>query len=174
MRHLKNVNRSAFLDMIGWSEGTTISPVTKDRGFDVLVTGIDSIGKAVHSTFSDYSKHPFDSGRSAIIVNSKGLASTASGKFQILLRFWRIYQKMLKLPDFGPDSQEQYALQQLLEHGALKVIDAGQFDRAVELVSNIWASFPGKGYVDQHQHPIASLREAYVASGGTFASIITP
>ena len=45
-----NTNRRAFLDMLAYSEGTSTSPATKDRGYDVIVTGID--GKP--EIFTDY------------------------------------------------------------------------------------------------------------------------
>lgn len=35
-------NALAFLDMLAWSEGTSISKHTRDDGYDVVVGGIDS------------------------------------------------------------------------------------------------------------------------------------
>lgn len=170
MRHVMNANRKALLDTLGWSEGTINSPVTQDGGFDVIVTSIDADAKAVHNRFDGYAQHPFANNRPALIINRKGLTSTASGKFQILLRFWSIYQRMMKLPDFGHDSQEQYALQQVYEHQALALIDEGHFDLAVTKFSPIWASLPGKGYEDQRQHPMDALRAQFVRYGGTLST----
>lgn len=53
------VNVVAFLDMLAWSEGTSTSPATKDRGYDVIVTGADRVPEV----FTDYSVHPFSRGR---------------------------------------------------------------------------------------------------------------
>lgn len=45
-------NIAAFLDMLAVSEGTANHPLTKNRGYDVIVTGLDGkqaeslIGKA--------------------------------------------------------------------------------------------------------------------------------
>lgn len=48
-------NIAAFLDMLTVSEGTANHPLTKNRGYDVIVTGLD--GKP--EIFTDYSDHPF-------------------------------------------------------------------------------------------------------------------
>ena len=53
---------AAFLDLIAWSEGTSISPVSKNDGYDVIVSGVD--GK---HTFNDYGFHPFAHGRADIV-----------------------------------------------------------------------------------------------------------
>lgn len=52
-------NIAAFLDMLAVSEGTANHPLTKNRGYDVIVTGLD--GKP--EIFTDYSDHPFAHGR---------------------------------------------------------------------------------------------------------------
>jgi muramidase (phage lysozyme) len=52
-------NLRAFLDMLAFSEGTATSPATKDRGYDVIVTGVD--GKP--EIMTSYSTHPFAGGR---------------------------------------------------------------------------------------------------------------
>ncbi len=51
-------NIAAFLDMLAVSEGTANHPLTKNRGYDVIVTGLD--GKP--EIFTDYSDHPFAHG----------------------------------------------------------------------------------------------------------------
>ena len=161
IRYLLNANRAAMLKTICWSEGTSLSPITKAEGFDVVVTGID--GKP--EVFTDFSRHPFEN-RAPKVINSRGLESTAAGGPQILLRFWRYYQKLLNLPDFSRDSQEQYVMQQFKEHSALGLLDLGQFDQSVTAISGLWASFPGKQYVGQGQHTIDALRAIYLKSGG--------
>ncbi len=35
-------NIAAFLDMLAVSEGTANHPLTKNRGYDVIVTGLDA------------------------------------------------------------------------------------------------------------------------------------
>ena len=157
-------NRAAFLDAIGVAEGTSTSRATRNHGYDVIVTGIDGVPEI----FTDYSTHPFEGGRLPKVINSKGLRSTASGKFQIMLRDWPHYRALLALPDFGPDSQVRYALQLIRERSALPLIDAGQFAAAVRRVSNLWASLPGAGY-NQPERAMDTLQVAYVKAGGRLA-----
>jgi muramidase (phage lysozyme) len=161
-----NPNREAFFAMVAWSEGTSRSPVTQCKGYDVIVTGSDGAPEA----FTDFSAHPFAAGRAPKVINSRGLASTASGRYQILLRFWLYYAKLLGLPDFSPQSQDRYVIQQLEEHHALALVDAGHFDEAIDAVSGLWASLPGKQYIGQAQHELASLRSIYQAAGGIYVA----
>lgn len=157
-----NPNRKAFLDMLSVSEGTSTSPITKNNGYDVIVTGVDG-----PEVFTDYSQHPFVN-RRAKKVNQKGLYSTASGRYQHMLVHWQHYKAQLNLPDFGPESQDLWALQLIRERGALPLIDAGKFEAAVAKVRNLWASLPGAGY-GQPEHAIDKLRTAYLNAGGTIS-----
>ena len=159
-----NNNRKAFLDMLAVSEGTSTSPATKDNGYDVIVTGLDGVPEV----FDDYRDHPFANGRKSKIINSKGLTSNASGRYQFMLRDWFHYRALLHLKDFGPESQDLWAIQLIRERGALPLIDMGTFDVAVARVSNLWASLPGAGY-GQPEHRIEKLRTAYAGAGGVFA-----
>jgi muramidase (phage lysozyme) len=149
-------NRLAFLDMIAVSEIGAPLLTVSDDGYNVLVGA--TLSKPL--LFKSYADHPN-------ILNA-ALRSTAAGRYQILNRWWRIYKAQMYLRDFSPISQDRYALQQLKEHGALPLIDAGRFDEAVAKVSNVWASLPGAGY-GQHENQLENLRDAYVAAGGSVA-----
>ena len=157
-------NQKAFLTMIGISEGTVTSPITKCDGFDVIVTGVD--GKP--EIFTDFSDHPFNKGRKSKVINRKGLTSNASGRYQFMLKDWRHYRDLLKLPDFGPASQDKWALQLIRERRALDDIVAGRFALAVTKVKNLWASLPGANY-GQHENKIDKLVAAYIKAGGTLS-----
>ena len=157
-------NRTAFLDMIAYSEGTSTSPATVDNGFDVIVTGVDGVPEI----FSDYRAHPFADGRPSKVINSKGLTSNASGRYQFMLRDYFHYRSLLHLPDFGPSSQDLWAIQLIRERAALPLIDMGSFADAVARVSNLWASLAGSTY-GQPTHSIEFLTAAYVNAGGTIA-----
>ena len=156
-------NRTAFLAMIAWSEGTSRSPATKNAGYDVIVTGAD--GKP--EVFTDYSAHPFAGGRAPKVINKVGLQSTASGRYQVLLRFWLIYQRSLGLPDFSPASQDAVALQMIRECAALPLIDSGDIDVAIKACASRWASLPGANYPGQSMNKAEALTVQYVAFGGT-------
>lgn len=157
-------NRKAFLDTLAVSEGTSTSHATRMNGYDVIVTGVD--GK--DEVFTDFTTHPFAKGRVSKVINSKGLTSNASGRYQFMLRDWAHYRNQLHLEDFGPDAQDCWALQLIKERGALALIDAGRFKEAVNLCRNLWASLPGAGYA-QHENSMEKLTIAYVQAGGTLA-----
>ncbi|WP_154905697.1 glycoside hydrolase family 24 protein [Klebsiella michiganensis] len=150
-----NKQRKAFLDMLAWSEGTDKpGQPTKNHGYDVIVGG---------SLFNNYADHP----RKLITLNPK-LKSTAAGRYQLLVRWWDAYRKQLGLKDFSPASQDQVALQQIKERGALPLIDSGNIRQAIDRCSNIWASLPGAGY-GQFEHKADNLIAKFKAAGGTVA-----
>jgi muramidase (phage lysozyme) len=157
-------NLQAFLDMLAVSEGTSTSSATRCDGYDVIVTGADR----KLEIFSDFSAHPFAGGRKSKIINSRGLTSNASGRYQHMLRDWVHYRDLLKLPDFGPTSQDLWAIQLIRERRALPDIEAGRFADAVSKCRNIWASLPGAGY-GQPEHSIDRLQVAFLRAGGVLA-----
>ncbi|HIE0523793.1 TPA: glycoside hydrolase family 24 protein [Stenotrophomonas maltophilia] len=158
-------NVVAFLDMLAWSEGTSTSPVTKDRGYDVIVTGVDRKPE----TFSDYSVHPFSKGRKPKLITRNGLASSASGRYQFMRKDYAHYRNLLKLPDFGPLSQDLWAIQLIRERRAIQLIQAGRIQEAIARVRNIWASLPGAGY-GQPEHALEKLMTAYRNAGGAVSA----
>lgn len=150
-----NPQRTAFLDMLAWSEGTDKpGQPTRNRGYDVIVGG---------SLFTSYYDHP----RKLITLNPK-LKSTAAGRYQLLSRYWDAYRKQLGLKDFSPASQDAVALQQIKERRALQLIDDGNIRQAIDRCSNIWASLPGAGY-GQHEHKIDNLLKKFEEAGGHIA-----
>ncbi|MCO7512379.1 glycoside hydrolase family 104 protein [Serratia fonticola] len=157
-------NLRAFLDMLAWSEGTSTSPATKNNGYDVIVTGIDKKPEV----FTDFSDHPFNKGRPSKVINSKGLTSNASGRYQHMLRDWGHYRNLLKLPDFGPESQDRWAIQLIKERRALPDIEAGNITSAISKCRNIWASLPGANY-GQPEHKLDRLLAQYKSAGGRLA-----
>lgn len=158
---LGGLNVAAYLDMLAWSEGTSTSPATRRDGYDVIVTGIDKKPEI----FTDFSVHPFSRGRPSKVINSKGLTSNAAGRYQFMLKDYPHYRDLLKLPDFGPASQDKWAVQLIRERGALPDIHAGRFAAAVTKCRNIWASLPGAGY-GQPEHRFEALRAQYLLHGG--------
>ena len=94
-------NALAFLDMLAWSEGTSTSPATAMDGYDVIVTGSDRKPEV----FKDFADHPFAKGRKSKTINSKGLTSNASGRYQQMLKDWphykarRVWSSFPRVPD---------------------------------------------------------------------------
>ena len=150
-------NRCAFLDMIAWSEIGATLLAESDDGYNVLVGSTPAAPLLFHS----YDRHPD--------IYNQRLNSTAAGRYQILARWWEPYQRLLRLPDFSPQSQDFVALQQIRERGALPLIDAGRFSQAVALCANLWASLPGNDY-GQHQQQISALQAAYQRAGGALTA----
>ena len=148
-----NPNVKAFLDMIAVSEGTSTNPATTCNGYDVIVTGIDGRPEV----FTSFKTHPFSNGRPPKRINIRGLCSSASGRYQFMLKDWKYYQQLLKLPDFGAVSQDTWAVQLIRERGAIPLIESGRFSQAVTKVSNLWASLPGAGY-GQHENDLLKLQ----------------
>ncbi|MBW5800078.1 glycoside hydrolase family 24 protein [Halomonas elongata] len=155
-------NVCAFLDVLAFAEIGPEMLAQTDDGYDVLVGSLP--GKL--SLFDGYGDHPLIDGPS--IEYAPGVWSTAAGRYQILSRYWRHYQRQLGLPDFGPESQDRYAIQQIREQRALPLIQSGRFRRAIEACSNIWASLPGAGY-GQREHDIEHLLQVYVDADGQLA-----
>jgi len=144
---------AAFLSLIGYSEGAD---------YTTIVSGVDG-----RHTFSDFSDHPFapQFNRQPILVreatNGHGaLLSTASGRYQLLYRWWVPYKQQLGLTDFSPASQDAVAIQQMRERGATGMVLAGNIQQAIAACSGIWASMPGNDY-GQGGKTLGDLLEKY-------------
>lgn len=157
-------NLKAFLDMLAFSEIGPVLLAKSDNGYNVIVGGqLFSDHGTPDNLFDDYSDHP-----RKIVDLGRGLKSSAAGRYQILIRNYDFYKRILNLPDFSPASQDAIATQLIKERRAFADIENGKFDSAVAKVSNIWASLPGAGY-GQHENKISALRTAYEIAGGTFS-----
>lgn len=154
-------NTAAFLDMLAFAEGTGH---IGDDGYDVVVGSTP----ARPILFRDYARHP------NVLVgfryqSSAAGESTAAGRYQILHRIAEHYIAQLRLPDFGPESQDRIALQLIRECRAVEDIEAGRIDRAIAKCCSRWASLPGAGY-GQHEQSLTRLRRAYAEAGGSIAA----
>lgn len=145
-------NRRAFLGMLRFSEGTSNSPTTRDRGYDQIVG---------RTRFDSYTDHP----RVRVWIPRIKNWSTAAGAYQLLMRFYDVYRVQLRLTGFAPPVQDAIALQQIRERRALDDIDAGRLADAIAKCKNIWASLPGAGY-GQFEHRYTDLELAFAREGG--------
>ena len=152
-------NERAFLDMIAWAEIGAEMLAQSDNGYNVLAGSVPGMVL----TFSSYHRHP----GALLDMDGKpgGLQSTAAGRYQLLARYWKPYCQMLGRRDFGKETQDLIALQQIRERRALGAINNGDIALAIALVRKTWASFPGAGY-DQPEKREADLIAAYVRVGG--------
>jgi muramidase (phage lysozyme) len=83
-------------------------------------------------------------------------------------RYWAAYKLQLHLPDFGPLSQDRWAVQLIKECHALDDVLTGHIAIAIGKCRSRWASFPGAGY-GQREHTLVALQDAYDRAGGDFA-----
>jgi muramidase (phage lysozyme) len=93
--------------------------------------------------------------------------SSAAGRYQITLPTWLRLKAKLSLHNFGPDAQDDCAVQLIKERGALDLIYAGEIAAAISKCSGEWASLPGSS-AQQPQRSFAQLLNAYQAAGGGF------
>jgi muramidase (phage lysozyme) len=147
-------NLKAFLDALAWSEIGPALLAKSDNGYNVLVGST----AAEPLLFGNYSTHP--------MVHNGELNSDAAGRYQFMGRYWAHYKIQLGLPDFGPPSQDRWAIQLIKECKALDDVEAGHFAKAITKCRSRWASLPGADY-GQHENSMADLQAAYVAAGGT-------
>ncbi|MBW3691688.1 glycoside hydrolase family 104 protein [Aeromonas dhakensis] len=143
---------AAFLDMIAYAEGT------KGRGDDGYNKLVNPAG-----FFESYATHP-----NVLVRVNKTLSSTAAGRYQFLSKHWAHYRDQLGLPDFGPTSQDSWAIQLIRERKALDDVLKGRIPQAVAKCANIWASLPGAGY-GQREHQLADLLAKFTEFGGVLA-----
>jgi muramidase (phage lysozyme) len=150
-------NVVAFLDMIAISELGPALLKASDDGYNVIVGSTASKPILFHS----YASHPNRLIKPPLIP----VPSSAAGRYQLLAHYFDTYKVQLRLPDFGPLSQDRIAIQQIRERRALPLLLAGDFKGAVEACNTIWASLTGSPY-KQHTHPIDYLAQAYTKAGG--------
>ena len=151
-------NVKAFLKTIRKCEGTDYP-----NGYMYLF-GSNPKHEVLFDSFSDHPRY-FKK-----YTNQKGVTinTSAAGAYQIIMGTWDILAKRLKLKDFSPESQDLAAIELIREKGALPLIEAGQFDLAINKVRRIWASLPGSGN-NQPEKSLAQAKTWYTQEGGIIA-----
>ena len=152
-------NLKAFLDMIARAEIGKELLAKSDNGYNIVVGSRPSMP----ILFGSYHDHP-----RLTVEYARGKKSTAAGRYQILMRNYDAYKRILGLPDFSPASQDAIAIRLIGECEAIKLIEAGQIERAIANCRSRWASFPGAGH-GQNEHEMAALIAAYTQAGGNLA-----
>lgn len=121
---LKNDNVRAALDTIARAEGVRF-------GYNTLYG---------NTKILSLDKHPNTK------ITKWGITSTAAGRYQFLFSTWSRLEKLLKLDDFGPLSQDIAALRLIDEKGAIPNLLTGDILTAVFKIRKVWASLPEAGY----------------------------
>lgn len=134
---LDNPNVQNYLHMISSAEGTADAGNPYAVGFGG--TNID-----------DLSQHP---GTRHTFTQTDGTqnVTTAAGAYQFIKPTWDGIQKVLKLPDFGPRSQDLGAVYLLNQNGSLQDVMDGNYQVALEKDGKTWASLPTSTAAQQHR-----------------------
>lgn len=149
-------NLKAFLDLIAFSEIGPALLAKSDNGYNVMVGSTPE----APLLFPSYAEHPR--------IHNDACNSDAAGRYQFMGRYWSVYKAQLGLPDFGPASQDKWAVQLLRECHAIDDIEDGHVVVAIGKCASRWASLPGAGY-GQRENRLTDLVAAYGRSGGQMA-----
>lgn len=157
-------NLKAFLAMLAISEIGPALLAASDDGYNVIV---GSTAKNP-DLFTSYADHPRKRVPFVGKVSRTVAVSTAAGRYQVLERIFDHYKAALRLPDFGPASQDAIAVRLIGECKALGLIEDGHIAEAIHACRSRWASLPGANY-GQNEHKLGFLIDAYKSQGGKVA-----
>ncbi len=134
----------AFLTMIRKGEGTY-----GDRGYST---------RFGHGTFASFEDHP------KTVIRSGAYASSAAGAYQIMGYTWTSANSekakvKLSINDFSPTSQDKFAVYLLDNRHAIKLILAGEIEKAVRKCNSEWASLPESPYGQPTQKMSGAIEE---------------
>jgi muramidase (phage lysozyme) len=161
-------NINAVLATISHSEGTDRPPAPADPYATCF---------AFRHVIQSYAYHPHElrpdgtrewAGEPLDFLGARyaGEISSAAGRYQINLPTFERLRKLLNTVGFGPQVQDDMAIQLMKEQGALDLVMGGQITAALEKCNVIWASLPGSTS-QQPQAEIADLLHTYMNAGGS-------
>jgi muramidase (phage lysozyme) len=172
-------NIKKFLDLLAFSEGTSVSKFTKNNGYDIIVDGVNSIGEI----FSDYSHHPFQNRVPKLVLEREEfkdgkpigmhrVLSSAAGRYQILWPTYKHLSIVLNLHDFTPYTQDCMAVELIRQRFPLDQLGDETISNAIHACSVIWASLPGNNY-GQGGHTLEALINKWhdLSLGGTVGQL---
>lgn len=146
-------NTAAFLMLIRACEGTA-----GPDGYRTLFGG---------ELFYDLSQHPNIMKEFRWADGTLGY-TTAAGAYQFLFRTWEGLRIKLRLPDFGPDSQDRGAIELICERRAIADVAAGRVQDAMNKCGPVWASLPTSGYLQPRRSQEFAMN-AFEQAGGMIA-----
>ncbi|MFA6066027.1 MAG: glycoside hydrolase family 104 protein [Candidatus Babeliaceae bacterium] len=144
LKYRSNPQVKAFLDTIAYAEGTL-----NEHGYNARYPGL---------SFASFKDHPRIV--SCAPYKGKDLCATAAGRYMILARTWDRIAPIIKATHFSPLNQDKAALELIREAHALQDIIRGNFNRAVQKLNKIWATFPGAPY-GQPTKALSDLKKIY-------------
>lgn len=165
-------NIAAILDTIAHGEGTDRPPAPEDsyRTCFKFQHVIESFMYHPHELRPDgtreWAGEPLTDKQCIDAGFKPGCISSAAGRYQINLPTFERLRTLLNTVGFGPQVQDDMAIQLVKEQGALELVMGGQVTNALEKCSGIWASLPGSTS-GQPQAEIADLLHTYMNAGGS-------
>lgn len=121
----QNPNIQLMLDLIAAAEGV-------EHGYN---TGFNN------TVIESLADHPRELKRFNQTDGKKN-TTTAAGRYQFIQGTWDDVASKLKLPDFGPESQDLAAIELMKRRGALDLAMAGDFNGAIAKLGSEWVSLP--------------------------------
>lgn len=158
---LQHGNVRAFLMMIRHCEGTA-----DENGYSALFGYRPGDRQCICKRLD---RHPAIY-TSYVNKAGKKILTSAAGAYQITKTTWDSLVKLLELPDFSPESQDEAALELIRERNAIKYIIEGNVERAIKLVRTLWASLPGSGN-NQPEKSLEQCLQWFTAAGGQISNL---
>lgn len=121
----KTINIKAFLKLIRYAEHKREDD---DVYFYILGGKLKSY---------DISSHPI------LKLNARGKCIDIAGAYHHNLKTWEdAYDKGI-VTDFSPAAQDRLAVNKLISKNALKYVENGDLENAINSISTIWTALPG-------------------------------
>ena len=131
-------NARNWLKALSYAEGTTRNGEIR---YDIMFGG---------GRFDDLSRHP------DTVIDGGRYKSAAAGAYQFMPATWEGVARDLNLTNFGPDAQDQAALQ-LMRYRGVDPDTAPINAKNVALLAPEWASLPNLQGVSHYDQPVVSL-----------------
>lgn len=172
--HYVTPNIAAILATIAHGEGTDRPPAPADsyRTCFKFRHVIESFAQHPHACRPDGTREWAGESLTDAQCIAAGLKppchSSAAGRYQINLPTFERLSSVLRTSGFGPQVQDDMAIQLIKEQGALDLVMGGQVTEALAKCAPIWASLPGNKACQPHA-AIADLIHVYMSEGGSLA-----
>jgi muramidase (phage lysozyme) len=131
-------NRNKFLNVLGQAEGANYNTIVGGR-----------------QVITDFSDHP-----NVVGLRTADGPSTSAGKYQINAPTWQGIAPQIGVRDFSPISQDKVATELIRQHGALDMVDRGDFQSAMQRLGKVWQSLPSGASANQSKRGQAWFDQA--------------
>lgn len=161
-------NKIAFLQTIQYAEGT------------FLELNPYAVTYAYAHTIQDFSDHPSNTGEwnGEVLPDNfcravnlpEDCKSTAAGAYQIIKPTWNDIKRKKPGLLFDEAGQDEAALH-LIGQSALRDVEKGRFEKAINKTNTIWASLPNSPY-GQPTRSMSELKDFFIEQGGVLEGFV--